>query len=210
VVTATLAGVYNSVTVVVTPKVLVSISITPVDGTVSAGLPLQLYATGTYSDGTTIDLTSLAMWSTNNQGVATISSTGVLTAVSVGTVQVTAYYEGVQEQVTENVSSAEPVAIQILLQSKYNGKLTTCTQTIMTIQYGEEDVLVAVVSWSDGSQTLETQGSTWTSSDPALVWVVSPGDIQTVYGQTGTASVSAQFDSLTATIEVNVTSTPQG
>ena len=51
---------------------------------------LQVRATGTYASGATRDLTDEALWSTSDASVAVVSSTGLISGVSQGTVTVTA------------------------------------------------------------------------------------------------------------------------
>jgi hypothetical protein len=41
---------------------------------------MQLHATGTYSDGTTKDLTTQVLWASSDTDVASIDSTGFVTA----------------------------------------------------------------------------------------------------------------------------------
>jgi uncharacterized protein YjdB len=47
------------------------------------------------SDGTTQDVTGLATWQSSNTAEATVSSTGVVTAIAAGSVAVTATYQSV-------------------------------------------------------------------------------------------------------------------
>jgi hypothetical protein len=56
----------------------------------------QLTATANLSDSTSQDVTSTATWSSSNQAVATVSSTGLVTAVSFGTATISATYQGAQ------------------------------------------------------------------------------------------------------------------
>ena len=83
-VSACAGTVCGSTTVTVGPPALVSIAVTPANGTVRVGLSLQFSATGTYSDGSTQNLTSLVTWSPSVPSVATISTTGLASAVMVG------------------------------------------------------------------------------------------------------------------------------
>jgi len=61
-----------------------SITITPADPSVAAGSAIQLVATATYPDGSTRDVTSSGVWSTEVPQIATISNTGLLTGQAVG------------------------------------------------------------------------------------------------------------------------------
>jgi hypothetical protein len=55
----------------------------------------QFTATGTYSDTSTADLTSQVVWSSSPPGVATVSSSGLATAVAAGQTNITATQSGV-------------------------------------------------------------------------------------------------------------------
>ena len=74
----------------VTAATLVSVAVTPVNPTAIAGMTQPFAATGTYSDGTTLDITNQATWSVATTAVATNSSAGVATAVAPGSTTVTA------------------------------------------------------------------------------------------------------------------------
>ena len=74
-ITATSGGVSGSTTLTVTSATIASLAVTPVDPIIVVGGTKQFVATGTFSDSTTQDLTSLASWSSSSQTVATISNT---------------------------------------------------------------------------------------------------------------------------------------
>ena len=77
---------------------LSSVAVTPADPSVPFGGTLQLTATGTYSDGTTMDLTKQAAWSSSGSAVTvsnTSGSQGLASGVSVGSATVTAALSGV-------------------------------------------------------------------------------------------------------------------
>ena len=68
----------------VNPAALSSIALTPADPSISEGLTEQFTATGTYTDGSVVNLTSSASWTSSNLAVATINSDGLATAVGTG------------------------------------------------------------------------------------------------------------------------------
>jgi hypothetical protein len=77
------------------PPTVVSITVTSGSGSLSAvGQTRQLTAIATMSDGTTKDITATATWTSGNTTVASVSSSGVVTAVGSGTVTVTVSYQG--------------------------------------------------------------------------------------------------------------------
>ncbi len=73
---------------------LQSITIGPDTASIAVSGTQQFTATGHYSDSSTQNLTSVATWASDNNGVATISSTGLAAGVSAGTSYITASYSG--------------------------------------------------------------------------------------------------------------------
>jgi hypothetical protein len=66
----------------VTPAVPDELVVSPQNPTISDAMTTQTFkAIGYYGDGSTIDLTSFAAWSSSNAQVATVSSTGIATSV---------------------------------------------------------------------------------------------------------------------------------
>src|SRR5205823_4688974 len=89
-VSASFGGVSGSTTLTVGPAVLVSIAVTPANPSIAKGTTQQFTATGTYSDGSTQDLTNAVSWSSSNLSVATITSGGLASGVAQGTSQISA------------------------------------------------------------------------------------------------------------------------
>lgn len=73
-----------------TPTTLVSIVINPINPSITTGGTIQFSATGNLSDGSTMDITSTAIWSSDNNSIATINSAGIATGVAGGTSLITA------------------------------------------------------------------------------------------------------------------------
>ena len=71
-------------------KTLISIAVTPNNPSIVIGATQQFNATGTYSDNTMQDLTSMVSWTSSNTSIATISNTGLSTAAAIGTSIITA------------------------------------------------------------------------------------------------------------------------
>src|SRR5437588_2985656 len=59
-------------------------------GSVNPGATLQLKATATYSDNSSKDVTSVAMWTSSSTVEATVSAAGLVTGVAPGTVTIMA------------------------------------------------------------------------------------------------------------------------
>jgi hypothetical protein len=73
---------------------LVSITVTP-SGSFTTGTTQQFTAIATYSDSSTQNITNAVTWGSSNAGRATISSTGLATFITAGSVDITANTAGV-------------------------------------------------------------------------------------------------------------------
>lgn len=69
---------------------LVSLAVTPTPTTASVAGTRQFTAIGTFSDGTTADLTEGATWASSNTGVASVNAAGTALGVAPGTCSITA------------------------------------------------------------------------------------------------------------------------
>ncbi len=96
-ISATLSGKTDSTVLTIGPAVVNQVQVSPHSaGTIPLGNTYQFMATAYYTDGSTLDVTSNGgtTWSSNNQGVATVSA-GLVTSHSQGNnVQITASYSG--------------------------------------------------------------------------------------------------------------------
>jgi len=69
---------------------LTTIAVTPVNPTLTEGQTVQFTATGTYSDNSTSNISSIVAWGTSDGAVATVNSTGLATGVGLGSVTISA------------------------------------------------------------------------------------------------------------------------
>ena len=189
-VSACAGAVCGSTTLTVGSAALVSIAITPATGTVPAGRPLQFYATGTYSDGSTQDLSSLVTWSSSAPPVATINAAGLASGLIVGSTTITAASGTVQGTAMLTVTS--PVLASVAV-----------TPANASIAAGERQQFTATGTYSDGSVQNLTNAATWTSSGPAIASVSPSG--AAVALAVGTATISATAGSFTGTASLTVT-----
>jgi Bacterial Ig-like domain (group 2)/Galactose oxidase, central domain/Kelch motif len=104
VITATSGSTSGSATLTATPAVIESIAISPNPAILGIILPRQLVATGKYSDGTTADVTTKAIWTSSTPTVATVGpTTGLTTGVSLGS--------GTVSATIGSVSQTEPLSV---------------------------------------------------------------------------------------------------
>ena len=179
-ITATLGTISNTATLTVTNGVLQSIAVTPANSTVVLGSVRQFTATGTFLDGSTTsmqDITNVATWKSSTVSVATITISGAVTALKIGTTTITATWVSISgsTQVTVSAANLSSIAIQ-------PGNSTIAPQT--TIQFS------AVGTFSDGSTRNITNQVTWSSSNSAAA---------TIQNSTATG-VSTGESTITATL----------
>ena len=193
VITATLGSVGASVTLNVSNATIVSISVTPVNRTIAPGTRLSFVATGTFSDSSTQFITRDVTWASDNVAVATVRPVAVVTAVGPGTANIIATFNNVTGSSPLNVSSATLTSIAV-------NPSSTVLAPASTVAYS------AIGTFSDGSIQTITSVVTWSSSAPAVASITSGG---VVTGQSaGTATITAQFGSVSGTAGVVVESSP--
>ena len=90
IIAARLNSIYGTSSVTATTPVLSSISITPTGLSIAVGKSQQFSATGTFSDGSTQNLTNAVTWTSSVPQVASVSSSGVVTTLATGATALTA------------------------------------------------------------------------------------------------------------------------
>ena len=188
--TGSLAGKQASTSLTITNATLTGLSVTSAAGSVAKGTGTQLTATGTYSDGSTADVTGQVAWTSSNASVATVSSQGAVSAVGVGSATLTGSLAGQQKSVTVTITN--PVLTGI-----------TVTSAAASVAKGLTTQLTATGTYSDGSTADLTSQVTWSSNNPALGSVSAQGLVSTL--GVGTATFGASFGGFSASKSVTVT-----
>jgi hypothetical protein len=70
-------------------------------------------ATATFSDGTTLTVTTSAMWTSSNAAIASVSSSGVVTALAAGDVDIAATYQAIAGRQHVTILPAGPKTFRI-------------------------------------------------------------------------------------------------
>ncbi|MNQ66018.1 Bacterial Ig-like domain (group 2) [compost metagenome] len=193
-ITGTLGGQTATLQVTVTNAILnpfgLSITVPPL--TLAAGLTGQLAANGSYSDGSNINVTNSVSWSSGTPAVATVSSTGLVTAVTPGVAVITGTLNGQNATLLITVTSAalNPGGLNI-------------TVPPLTLAAGLTGQLTAQGSYSDGSTVDVTANVSWTSSAPAIASVGLNSGLVTAL-QPGTATITGTLNGESATLGVTV------
>ena len=98
----------------VTAATLQSIAVTPANPSIAKGLTQQFTATGTYSDGSTQNLTTQVTWASATTSVATITSGGLATGVATGTSTISATLGGITGSTVLTVTPQDVLSFNVL------------------------------------------------------------------------------------------------
>jgi Bacterial Ig-like domain (group 2) len=165
---------------------IASIQIAPTNASVAPGVNQQYSATATYGNNTTGDITTKVSWSTSPTSVATISSTGLLTGVSLGTATVKAQSGSVFANTGVTVTTKQVASVTI----------APLTQTL-SLSLGPTTVqFTAMATYKDGSMGDVTATSTWTSNPSSVASISSTGLATAV--AIGTSTVTANNGGVTS------------
>jgi len=190
-VTASFTGLTATTTLTVTPAALATIAVAPPNPTRPSGLSQPFTATGSYTDGTTQDLTAAVAWTSGAPAVATISAGGAATTAAPGTSTIAAALDGVTGSTLLTVSAATLLGIEV-----------TPAEPAVTVATGIQ--LRAVGTYSDASTIDLTAQAAWTSGAPGVASVSAGG---LAFGlAAGTSLVSAAHGSVTGSTTLHVMS----
>lgn len=195
-ITATGLGLTANVAVTVTGGSIESIAITPPAPTLAAGTTLQLTATATYTDGSTVDVTGLATWFSDDEVVATVDAAGLLAGVANGSTTIAAAVGTVSGTTTVTVTDATLVSLEISPEAP-------------TVADGLEQQFTATGVFSDTSVQDLTDQVTWMSSDTAVATISNDAGSEglATTSAPGTTTISAMFGLIGDSTLLTVTDT---
>ncbi|WP_426749803.1 kelch repeat-containing protein [Myxococcus sp. Y35] len=178
----------------VTDARLLSLQVSPSIVSVPAGITQQFTVEGSYSDGTTVDVTSRATWTASDTAIATVSSTGLGTGVAPGgPVTITATLDGVSGTAQFTILSPPPVLTSLDL-----------TPMMASVSAGSAQQFTAEGRYSDGTTVDVTSRATWTASDTAIATVSSTG-LGTGVAPGGPVTITATLDGVSGEAQLSVT-----
>src|ERR1700722_6794559 len=161
-ISATNAGVTGNLSIAVGPPALLQIAVASTQLSLPVGESELLTATGSFSDGSTQNLTDSVTWSVSPPKVASINAQGDLKALAQGVAQVSATYQGLAG--STSISVGQPALLQIALSPNSS-----------SLPLGESEAMTATGLFSDGSQQNLTTSVAWSSSAPAIAAVSTTG-----------------------------------
>jgi len=188
-ITATSEGQSGNATVTVTQAPVSTVTVTPPGVSVTAGKTSQLTATLKDANGNTLTGRTIT-WSSSANNIATVSSSGLVTGVAVGTATITATSEG--KSGTANAVILAPILAV--------GSVTVSPPT-QTIIATATTTLSATVKDINGT-TVTDRTVAWSSSNTNIANVSSSGVVTGVAPGTATITATAEGKSGTSTITV--------
>jgi uncharacterized protein YjdB len=192
----TITVAYGSMTatasLTVTTATLTNVVVTPVTTVVGINGNVQFTATGIFSDNSTQDLTSQAVWSSSNASFALIDAGGLASGLSAGTTTITASYGSVSGSATLTVTTATLVSI-------------TITPSNPIVPPHARVQLTAIGTFSDGSQ-LVLSGVSWHTNSARYAMVNGNGVLRTKKATNQPVAVYAKLNGITGQTTVTITS----
>ena len=164
-----------------------SLAITSVESNLKVAATVQLSVTGTYSDSSTRNLSSLATWSVADSSILEVSSSGLITALSAGTSIVTAAYQGLSIERSISVKALVDLSI---------------APTSVTLAIDSSQQLSVTANYTDSSSEILDNVVTWGSSDSSVANISTSGLVLAV--SAGTVSVTASFEGVSTAIQITV------
>ena len=184
---------------------LESIAVTPSSPALPKGLTQQFKATGTYSGGSTHDLTQSVSWSSSAPAIVAISPAGLATALTTGTATIQASQAGVAGSTNFTVSSATLASIAV---GPANPSSLPSALSGATIPQGVPLQYAATGTYTDKS-TQDITASVTFSSSVSSVASVTPTGLVTGVGA-GTAAVQATLGNVMGSSNLTVSAVVLG
>jgi hypothetical protein len=194
-VTASSGSVSATTTLTVTSAVLVSIAVTPETPSIALGTTQQFAAIGTFTDGSTQDLTSTATWSSDTLSVAGVRKTGLSASTGLGTATISASSDPVSASTVLTVTAAELVSIAI-------------NPPGATIPLGSTQPFTATGTYTDATTQDLTQSGHWSSTELTVATISDSAPTQGLTTTIGTGTTMIGINSASVAAYVPLTITP--
>ena len=194
-ISAAVGAVVGQTSMTVGPAVLVSIAVTPAEASVALGTIQQYGATGTYSDGSTQDLTSSVTWSSSAISVATIENAGLAFSTGAGTTTISATSGTIVGSTNLTVTPAAIVTIAV-------------TPAIPSVPLGLTRQFTATGTFTDGSIQDVTNAVSWSSSDASVATISMSADTKGLASSlsVGATTIAATLGGVSGNTTLTVTS----
>jgi len=188
-ITATSEGRSGTTTITVVPVPVASVAVTPATASVELGRTQQLTAVARDAQGNALTDRPIE-WRSADPTLATVSGSGLVTAVGLGPVTITATSEGRSGTTTITVVPVPVASVAV-------------TPATASVELGRTQQLTAVARDAQGN-VLTGRTISWTSSNPAVV-TVSESGLMTSLAVGGPVVVTATVEERSGTATAYVT-----
>jgi trimeric autotransporter adhesin len=194
-ITATSEGVNQTLDLTIAPAPVATVNVSLALASIQEGATTQ--ATAELRDARNNVLTGRTItWASDNASIATVNeTTGLVTAVSVGTASITATSEGITGSATVTVTAPPPAPVASIVLSTPDSSL---------IQF--DTVQVTAELRDAANNVLTGRTITWSSSAPAIATVSSSGEVAAV--GIGTATITATSEGVSQTLDLTIAPAP--
>jgi SpoIID/LytB domain protein len=159
----------------------------------TAGETKQSVVSATYADGTVANLTQGVTFTSSRPEIASVSATGLITALAAGETEITALYQGKESRYVLKVNAAL-AAIELSGLGPMRG--------------GDSLQSVVTATYSDGTSVPVVSGVTFTSSNPNVASVDASGLVTAL--DAGETTITAVYNGKSAAFIVQVTAALTG
>ena len=176
-ITATIQNIESTFQISVTNASLTAVYLYSTKGSpILVKTDVKMRAFGVYSDGNITDITNTATWSSSDQNIATVTSQGLVTAKSTGTVKITASVGKQTNEYALEIVKPSIIAIQLSTPTGINIKKGTSSKFYATaiLNNGESVDITSVAYWSSKNSTIATVSND--SKNAGLVTGVEVGN----------------------------------
>jgi len=187
---ATVEGKFSDATVVVQPVPVARVAVSPTTVTLTPGQTAQIVVTLTDSAGNILGGRNIA-YATSDAQIASVSASGVITAVAQGSAQIQVSSEGKSATVAVTVNPAPIASIRI-------------TPSTVSLPVAHRTRLVAEALDAQGA-ALVNRTFTWSSNAPSVASVDQVGEVTGIGAGVASITASSEGKSGTATVSVAVT-----
>jgi uncharacterized protein YjdB len=149
----------------------------------------QFTAAGSYSDGSSRDITAQVSWNSSTIANATVSASGLVAGVAAGSATITATLNSVSGSTSVTVNAPTITAISVAPDD-------------LTLPIGVSEQYTASAIYSDGSIQDLVSGVTWSSSNPTVASIDGNGLANTLSG--GTSTITATFGAFTDSSTITI------
>ncbi|MDX8360571.1 Ig-like domain-containing protein, partial [Cytobacillus sp. IB215316] len=190
---------HTGTTTVTVQATVQGITFDPTTVTLAQGETQQITVVANMSDGTTVDVTNLVTYSSADESLATVDTSGLI-AISPdtngGTVVITGSYEGINGTTT--------VTIPELVLS------ITADPSEITLKPGESQQLLVLANMFDSTQSDVTNMTSYSSSDETLAIVDATGLISIPdTANPGTVNIDMSYEGKTVRTTITIPEPPK-